>query len=39
VASLEREWRWLPVLAPGLTLRVPEPVALGQQVIADFRAD
>jgi aminoglycoside phosphotransferase (APT) family kinase protein len=30
VASLEREWRWLPVLAPGLTLRVPEPVALGQ---------
>jgi aminoglycoside phosphotransferase (APT) family kinase protein len=30
VASLEREWRWLPALAPGLTLRVPEPVALGQ---------
>src|SRR5215469_7703234 len=30
VASLEREWRWLPVLAPGLTLRVPEPVGLGQ---------
>ena len=30
VRSLEREWRWLPVLAPGLTLRVPEPVALGQ---------
>jgi len=30
VSSLEREWRWLPVLAPGLTLRVPEPVALGQ---------
>ena len=30
VASLEREWRWLPVLAPGLTMRVPEPVALGQ---------
>jgi aminoglycoside phosphotransferase (APT) family kinase protein len=30
VASLEREWRWLPVLALGLTLRVPEPVALGQ---------
>jgi aminoglycoside phosphotransferase (APT) family kinase protein len=30
IASLEREWRWLPVLAPGLTLRVPEPVALGQ---------
>jgi aminoglycoside phosphotransferase (APT) family kinase protein len=30
VASLEREWRWLPVLAPGLTLRIPEPVALGQ---------
>ena len=30
VPSLEREWRWLPVLAPGLTMRVPEPVALGQ---------
>jgi aminoglycoside phosphotransferase (APT) family kinase protein len=30
VRGLEREWRWLPVLAPGLTLRVPEPVALGQ---------
>jgi aminoglycoside phosphotransferase (APT) family kinase protein len=30
VRSLEREWRWLPALAPGLTLRVPEPVALGQ---------
>ena len=30
VSSLEREWRWLPVLAPGLTMRVPEPVALGQ---------
>ena len=28
--DLEREWRWLPVLAPGLTLRVPGPVALGQ---------
>jgi hypothetical protein len=28
--SLEREWRWLPDLAPGLTLRVPEPVSLGQ---------
>jgi aminoglycoside phosphotransferase (APT) family kinase protein len=30
VASLEREWRWLPELAKGLTLRVPEPVALGR---------
>ena len=28
--DLEREWRWLPELAPALTLRVPEPVALGQ---------
>ena len=30
VHALEREWRWLPELAPGLTLRIPEPVALGQ---------
>jgi aminoglycoside phosphotransferase (APT) family kinase protein len=30
VGDLEREWRWLPELAPGLTLRVPEPVGLGQ---------
>ena len=30
VRALEREWRWLPELAPGLTLRIPEPVALGQ---------
>ena len=28
--GLEREWRWLPELAPGLTLRIPEPVGLGQ---------
>jgi aminoglycoside phosphotransferase (APT) family kinase protein len=28
--DLEREWRWLPELAPGLTLRIPEPVGLGQ---------
>ncbi|HUB23113.1 MAG TPA: phosphotransferase [Streptosporangiaceae bacterium] len=28
--DLEREWRWLPELAPALTLRVPEPVAVGQ---------
>lgn len=27
--GLERECRWLPLLAPGLTLRVPEPVAEG----------
>lgn len=27
--SLEREWRWLPELAPRLTLRIPEPVARG----------
>jgi aminoglycoside phosphotransferase (APT) family kinase protein len=26
---LEREWRWLPRLAPHLSLRVPEPVAQG----------
>jgi aminoglycoside phosphotransferase (APT) family kinase protein len=30
VRGLEREWRWLPELAPRLTLRIPEPVALGQ---------
>lgn len=28
--DLERECRWLPVLAPSLTLRVPEPVAVGR---------
>ena len=30
VRALEREWRRLPELTPGLTLRIPEPVALGQ---------
>jgi aminoglycoside phosphotransferase (APT) family kinase protein len=30
VRDLEREWRWLPELTPRLTLRIPEPVALGQ---------
>lgn len=30
VRGLEREWRWLPELAPGLTLRIPEPAGLGQ---------
>jgi len=29
-AGIEREWTWLPVLAPQLPLRIPEPVALGQ---------
>jgi aminoglycoside phosphotransferase (APT) family kinase protein len=29
-ADLEREWRWLPRLAPHLTLRVPEPVERGR---------
>jgi aminoglycoside phosphotransferase (APT) family kinase protein len=28
-AGLERECKWLPLLAPGLTLQVPEPVAEG----------
>ena len=28
--SLDREWRWLPRLAPRLTLEVPEPVARGR---------
>jgi aminoglycoside phosphotransferase (APT) family kinase protein len=27
--DLEREWHWLPELAPHLSLRVPEPVARG----------
>ncbi len=27
---LENEWTWLPYLAPGLTLNVPEPVWQGQ---------
>jgi aminoglycoside phosphotransferase (APT) family kinase protein len=30
-SGLERECRWLPRLAPSLTLRVPEPVALGSR--------
>jgi aminoglycoside phosphotransferase (APT) family kinase protein len=29
-ADLEKELRWLPELAPRLTLRVPEPVARGE---------
>lgn len=29
-AGLEEEWRWLPRLAPGLTLAVPEPVRKGE---------
>lgn len=28
--DLEREWRWLPVLAPKVSLRVPEPVLKGE---------
>ena len=27
--DLEREWRWLPKLAPHLSLRVPEPIGKG----------
>ncbi len=30
VAQVEKEHRWLPVLAPRLPLPIPEPVALGQ---------
>lgn len=30
VPDLEREWQWLPQLAPRLSLQVPEPVAQGQ---------
>ena len=29
-AALEREWRWLPALAPALPLRVPAPIGLGE---------
>jgi aminoglycoside phosphotransferase (APT) family kinase protein len=29
-ADLQTEYRWLPEVAPRLTLQVPEPVALGQ---------
>lgn len=28
--DLDKEWRWLPRLAPRLSLRVPEPVAKGR---------
>jgi aminoglycoside phosphotransferase (APT) family kinase protein len=28
--DLDNEWRWLPKLAPHLSLRIPEPVAKGQ---------
>jgi aminoglycoside phosphotransferase (APT) family kinase protein len=28
--ALEREWRWLPALAPFLSLRVPEPAGMGE---------
>ena len=30
--SLDREWRWLPRLAPHLSLRIPEPVGKGSPV-------
>jgi aminoglycoside phosphotransferase (APT) family kinase protein len=30
VGDLENEWRWLPRLAPQLSLEVPEPVAKGR---------
>lgn len=29
-ADLQKEWTWLPRLAPRLSLQVPEPVALGR---------
>jgi aminoglycoside phosphotransferase (APT) family kinase protein len=28
--QVEKEHRWLPIIAPQLTLRIPEPVALGR---------
>jgi aminoglycoside phosphotransferase (APT) family kinase protein len=30
VAQIEKEHRWLPILAPQLPLRIPEPVAMGE---------
>jgi aminoglycoside phosphotransferase (APT) family kinase protein len=30
VAQIEKEHRWLPVLAPQLPLQIPEPVAVGE---------
>lgn len=30
VRDLDNEWRWLPRLAPPLSLRVPEPVSMGR---------
>ena len=36
VSALERELRWLPELAPGLTLRIPVLVAPGQPT-AEYR--
>jgi aminoglycoside phosphotransferase (APT) family kinase protein len=30
VAQIEKEHRWLPILAPHLPLRIPEPVAMGR---------
>ena len=30
VAQIEKEHRWLPILAPQLPLQIPEPVALGR---------
>jgi aminoglycoside phosphotransferase (APT) family kinase protein len=30
VRHLDKEWEWLPKLAPHLSLRVPEPVAQGR---------
>jgi aminoglycoside phosphotransferase (APT) family kinase protein len=30
VPDLEREWQWLPRLAPHAPLQIPEPVAMGQ---------
>lgn len=29
-AAVEREWRWLPILAPGLPLEKPLPLFFGQ---------
>lgn len=28
--DIDKEWKWLPYLAPHLTLKIPEPVAIGQ---------
>lgn len=39
VRALEGEWRWLPELAPGLTLRISAFAELGRRTVAEVVAD